>query len=218
MTQKKPPSSKATSGPKSENEKLSIDKQLRDLFDEDGCTPWRASLKVKCSYPYAVQKFKDFAAMIVDAEEQDWIERIERIRARALEGISVKIETAKEDVKLVLTQLSTNKKFQDAAIIDTVAYLKKSPIGIALGKLDEEAFFDLVAVLRKELDVHKAYGFLINNNLAQLRADRIYAAELQQQYDAIEILPPPSAVLEAELEKRIAERNNIRPAIPDQKE
>lgn len=213
-----PPPKKVKRGPKKPGDKIEIERKLRELFDEDGITPWLASRIVGCDFRFAVSRFNHYAEQIIEAEEQDWIARNEKVRKRALEGISTKIKIAKEDLKIIEKQLDTNQKFQEAAIHDTVEYLKKSPIGIAMGHLKEEDFFDLVSLLRRELDIHKSYGFLLVQDIQQLRSQRTFAAELQQQYDSIEILPPPSAVLELELEKRIAAKQELmQPAIPGRK-
>lgn len=44
--------------------------------------------------------------------------------------------------------------------------------------------------------------------------NRVYFSELQQQYSAIELAPPAEAVLERELEKLIAQKQNLS-AVPN---
>lgn len=66
---------------------------------------------------------------------------------------------------------------------------------------------------------HKKDGILVPNTSVDLdsveriekivRANRIYFTELQQQYSAIEMTPPVESILEIELEKYIAQKQEI---------
>ena len=87
---------KSKRGKKTLKEKIELDRKLREYFDQDGMTPWRASIDCHCGYEYAVKKFDEFGITLVEAEEETWIERNTKVRNRALEGLSIQIKDAEE--------------------------------------------------------------------------------------------------------------------------
>lgn len=218
---KEAPPKKPKRGKKSTNLKTIQDKKLEELYYEDGITPKMASKIVGCGYKYALTKFNSLGAIIAEAEDEDWIERNERVRKRALEGLSVKLQDAKDHIKFVNSQLDQNKMMQEAALGDAVDKLGESPLGEMLKeifeKIDKKVLFIVVGMLRKELDIHRSYGFLVAQLIREMRSERVFVAEMQQQFDAIEILPPPKAVLDAEIERHIAAKQSmLQPALPIQ--
>lgn len=209
----------AKRGPKTAALKVQTDVKLRQLYDQDGITPWRASQIAQCGYEYAQKKFKEFADQIATQENEDWIEKNDRVRARALEGIAVKIGEVEVNLERIQEQIKEAKHMQRTGLDETESELQNTEVYKMvkdyLDHMDSKLFMIMITVLRKSLDQHKAYGFLLSGLAQQERASITLKAELQQQYDAIEILPPPSAVLEAELEKRIAAKQGLfKPAVP----
>jgi len=182
----------ARRGPKDSKRKSETDKKLTELFFQDGITPWRASIIANTGYEYARKIFSELGTKIVEDEQEDWIDRNEKVRKRTLEGLAIKLENC----KTTITELKDH----------IVKYTEiQSDIQEIKGKDDHY-----------DLNLYKNYGFLILSSYSTLHQEEIFAAELQQQYSAIEILPPPKAVLEVELEKRIAEKQNLAPAIPQE--
>ena len=193
MGRKKLPQRKAAkAGPKDKKRKSDTDKKLTELFFQDGITPWRASIAANCSYDYALKIFGALGTKIVDKEQEDWIDRNEKVRKRTLEGLALKLENANVIIKEVKTHITKYEEIQ---------------VDIQEDKDDKDHY---------DLNLYKNYGHLIGTFYGTLHQQEVFAAELQQQYSAIEILPPPKAVLEVELEKRIAEKQNLAPAIPQQ--
>jgi len=193
----------AKRGPKDAKEKILVDQKLRELFYEDGITPWSASISAKCGYEYAIAKFKEFGDYIVEKETEDWIDRNERVRKRALEGIAKNIAKAKEAFKRLQDQLWGAREIHNKIKLKLAQKLEDEPFG---------------EVLINNLNIEKNYGYYVATLEEKIKGQHIFLSELVQQYDAIEILPPPSAVLQAELEKRIAEKQKLTPALPLQEQ
>ena len=95
---------------------LSKDKQekLKDLFLEGGMTPFQASKIVKCDHKTAGEYFKKFAIEITHEENhEDWFSREKRVRQRALEGYSTKIQEIREQIRSLRTFLDDAIKRKD---------------------------------------------------------------------------------------------------------
>jgi len=204
---------KAKTGRKDTKAKVEQDLALRKLFDQDGITPWRASIEVKCGYEYAVKKFKEFGQTLVDKEDENWIERNEKVRKRALEGLTIQIKDAEKQITLTQKRMEKTRDIQESLIDTMVENIDNTELGSiildAVGKIDPKVCFAIFKQLTNDINMYKNYGYLVNQEQRQLQSERTLKAELQQQFDGIEILPPPMAVLEAEIEKSIAEKNEL---------
>ena len=213
-------------GPKDGKEKLELHRKLRECFFEDGITSNQAATKCGCSYRYAAWYFRYLGLLINEAEEHDWLERNDIVRKRALEGISVKIQDLKPRITLIREVVDEARKMQKLLLPNAIDKAKKGHMQIFFQELaeDEEAetFFEIVNFLSNYLKEYANFGHLFNQQIQTEKMMLTYAAELQQQYDAIEIMPPPSAVLELELEKRIADKQKLfktaMPQLESQKE
>jgi len=204
-------------------EKVELNKKLRDCFMEDGMTANMAATKCGCSYRYAVWYFKRLGMIITEEEEHDWIERNDIVRKRALEGISTRIEDLKPRIKVAREAVDEAREMQKKLLEKTLSKAKKSHLQIFFQELaqdeEQEIFFEIINFLAGYLKEYANLGYLFNQQMLTEKALLVFSAELQQQYDSIEILPPPSEVLEAELEKRIAAKQNLYPvAIPEKQE
>lgn len=204
---------KAKAGRKSTKVKIEQDLALRKLFDKDGMTPWFASNKVNCGYEYAVQKFKEFGQLLTDAEDEDWIERQDKVRKRSLEGLTVQIKDSEKIVETVQKRLEKTRDVQESLMDKLVEDVEKSELGSviqdSIGRIDGKIVFAIYTKLSNDLMMYHNFGTLVERIQRQLQGERTFKAELQMQYDGIEILPPPSAVLDAQIEKAIAKKQEL---------
>lgn len=204
---------KAKTGRKTVKVKIEQDIKLRKLFDRDGMTPWFASNQVNCGYEYAVKKFKEFGQILSDAEEETWIERNTKVRKRALEGLSIQIKDAEKMVETVQKRLEKTRDVQESLMDTVVEDVEKTELGEiivdALGRIDSKVALAIFRQLSNNLIMYNNFGVLVERIQRQLQGERTFKAELQMQYDGIEILPPPEAVLDREIEKAIAAKQDL---------
>ena len=210
---------KAKTGRKTTKVKIEQDIKLRELFDKDGMTPWFATNQVNCGYEYAVRKFKEFGQTLTDAEEENWIERQDKVRKRALEGWSIQIKDAEKIIETVQKRLEKTRDVQESLMDKAVSEVENTELGSviqdAIGRMDAKIVFAIYTQLSNNLMMYQNFGTLVERIQRQLKEERTFMAEMQQQYDGIEIMPPPSAVLEAEIEKSIALKNELfAPKVP----
>ena len=200
-------------GKKTLKDKIELDRKLHDYFDQDGMTPWRASIDCHCGYEYAVKKFDEFGLILVEAEEETWIERQDRVRKRALEGLSIQIQDAKDLASSTRKRLEKTRDIQESLIDNMVENVQNTELGSilkdTLGRIDSKVVMAIYKQLTDDLNMYRNYGTLVENIQQKLLSTLTFKAELQMQYDGIEIEPPASAVLEAELEKAIAAKNEL---------
>jgi len=207
MPKKKPSTPKK--GRKDSKTKTVLDMKLRELYDEDGITPWLASQITHCGYKYAALKFKAFGITLVENEDEDWIERNDRVRKRALEGLALNIKKSNDVVKRLQDQLSDAKKVMDEIMPRGVANLEDTKLGEVIDSMSQTVMMKVYNIIDNTLNMHKNYGYYVGSIEQNIKGQELFKVELQQQYDTIEILPPPSQILSAELEKRIAARNAL---------
>jgi len=216
LTQKR--ENKAKAGPKSPNIKKEQDKKLREQFLKDGVTPWQAAIIAGCSYPYACAKFRDFGAELVENEDQDWLERNEQARKRALEGLSKDIILTETRITRTTKQLKAAKEVHDSIMGNMIEKAEETEfyneIQNIIGELDQKKILQIYKMLDSSINMQKNYGYYIVTLESKVQEFETFKAELKAQYDTIEILPSPKAIFEAEMEKRIAERNAIMDKIP----
>jgi len=210
---------KAKTGRKDAKAKAEQDIKLRQLYSQDGITPWRASIDTKCGYEYAVKKFKEFGQELTDAEDENWIERQDKVRKRSLEGLSIQIKDAETQIKVVEKRLEKSRDMQESLIDTMVENIQNTELGEviqdAIGRVDAKVAMAIFKQITNDINMWKNYGYLVEQVQSTLNRERVFKAELQMQYDGIEIMPPPSAVLEAEIEKSIAAKNDLfAPKIP----
>lgn len=210
--------SHAKAGPKSPNIKKEQNDILREQFLKDGVTPWQAALIAKCSYPYACQKFREFGAELVENEDQDWLERNEQARKRALEGLARDIILTETRITRVNKQLNAEKEVHDSIMGNMIMKAEETEfyneIQNIIGELDQKKILQIYKMLDSSLNMQKNYGYYIATLESKVQEFETFKAELKAQYDTIEILPSPKAIFEAEMEKRIAERNAINEKTP----
>ncbi|KKN76206.1 hypothetical protein LCGC14_0372320 [marine sediment metagenome] len=211
---------KAKTGRKDSKAKVEQDIKLRQLYSQDGITPWSASQEVHCGYEYAVKKFKEFGQELTDAEDENWIERQDKVRKRSLEGLSIQIKDAEVQIKGTEKRLEKSRDMQESLIDTMVENVQNTELGgiieDAIGRVaDAKVVMVIFKQLTNDINMWKNYGYLVEQVQSTLNRERVFKAELQMQYDGIEIMPPPSAVLEAEIEKHIASKNDLfAPKIP----
>jgi hypothetical protein len=207
-----------------------LDRRLRELYMEDGVTILLAAEIVSrefernISNDYVGKQFAKFALEIAEEKQKSgdsWIEKIDKARLRALEGYSRKIKQSEKYLREAQTQLSKNKNLQDALsgeMLDTLRSSEIAPqIEEILGTLDQKAYMIFISAIRNQLASYAMFGNLVNQNLRELRAERIFIAEQQQQYDALEMQPPIQEVLDREIEMHIAQKQGLlKPAIEEQ--
>jgi Ni,Fe-hydrogenase I large subunit len=212
MPSKKPKNKHAKAGPKTAS-KAALDKQLLALFNEDGITYSHAAEITKCSRQYASNQFKIFGDKI-EANKQiyeSWIEKNDRVRDRALEGLSRNVKNCDDNIVGLKEHLKKAQSVQAAIIPKMVDTVNDSEIGRMLKHVDFKVTLAIYQELSKDLNMYKNYGYYVETISNNLRAETILKAELQQQYDTIEILPPASEVLDREIERRIAEKQHLQP-------
>jgi len=204
---------KAKTGRKDSKAKVAQDIKLRQLYSRDGITPWAASNEVNCGYEYAVKKFKEFGQELTEAEDENWIERQDKVRKRALEGLTIQIKYADNQIKGIENRLKKSVDMQGMLLDSLINNVEDSELGDilkeTLGRVDAKVAMAIYKQLANDINMWKNYGYLVETTQATLNREIIFKAELQMQYDGIEIMPPPSAVLEAEIEKSIAAKNEL---------
>ena len=212
MTPKK--KSHLKKGPKPDSTHKAQNKILREQYLKDGVTPWQAALIAKCSYPYACQKFREFGAELVDAQEDDWLERNEQARKRALEGLSLDIIITEGRITKANKALENDREIHNSImgniILDVEETEAYNDLQNLIGTLDQKKVLQLFQITNKGLDMQKNYGYYLIHQQKLVHELEVYKTELKAQYDTIEIIPSPLAVWELEMEKRIAERNAIK--------
>jgi Ni,Fe-hydrogenase I large subunit len=211
MNPKKKPKKKAHPGPKPKNTEQ--DKILLKLFNEDGITFSHAAEITGCSRQYASKKFAEFGD-IIDKEKQvydSWVDKNDKVRDRALEGLSRNVADSDRNIERIAEHLKRAQSVQAAIIPQMIDEVEDSEIGQALQHVDQKVVLQIYQKLSKDLNMYKNYGYYIETISNNLRAEKTLKAELQQQYDTIEILPPASEILDKEIERRIAEKQHMQP-------
>jgi len=215
---KNPGDKKAKAGPKTVQATKEQTNALREQFLKDGVTPYRASQIVGCSYEYAAQKFRDFGAELVENEDQDWLERNEQARKRALEGLARDIILTETRITRTTKQLKAAKEIHESIMGNMIEQAEETEfyneIQNIIGELDQKKILQIYKMLDSSLNMQKNYGYYVATLEKAVQEFETFKAELKAQYDTIEILPSPKAIFEAEMEKRIAERNAIMEKIP----
>lgn len=210
------------SGPKSDVKKEDLDKTLKELYYEDGITYSHAAELAGCSPLYSSIAFKKFGNEIAEYREkdEDWIAKNDRVRDRALEGLSRKIKNSDEEIERYRTRIREQKAIQLAILPNAAEKLENTALARIITKLDVKKMLEIYNLVGSTLDMYRNYGYYTETIINNLRAEIILHVQLQQQYDTIEILPPAKEVINAEIERRIvAAKNNLLPkAIEEKKE
>ena len=209
---------KAKTGRKPDNLKEEQITKLRELFFKNEDTARSASEKVGCGYDFASLQFHLIARELQNKNGLTWIEQADDTRVQAIEGFNYKIEEAENriiEVKKVYDEVSQVHFELKPRMIKK---LNDSEVGKKLGHLEPEEFSQLIMFLRDYLKQYVDMGFLRESWNKELRNERIYKTELQMQFDDLKLTVPPSIVLDALMEKAIAEKMNMVPALPVQEE
>ncbi len=216
MTPKKPKDKHIKSGPKSKAKVEAINKKLKECYFENGITYSRAADDAGCSEKYASLMFKKFGDDIAEHREpdKDWIDKNDRVRDRALEGLSLQMKEADTVLKRLKEDRKSSKQIQESILPDLGQKIQDTELGQMIEKCDGKTILELQQILNKDLNLYKNYGYYVLTIEEKIHTKQVFKAELQQQYDSIEILPPPSEVLNAEIERRIAIKQKLKPAIP----
>ncbi len=204
--------------------KKEIDSKLKELYFQDGITYSHAADIAGCSRKYSSLKFKYFGDEIQKHKEPDdtWIDKNDRVRDRALEGLSKQIKKSDTAIERLEQDLKKEKQVKDAIIPNLAQKIEDSEIGaVILEAVKDKTIkwphvMQLQTILNNDLNLYKNFGYYTTTIEEKIRGERTFQAELQMQYDTIEILPPPSEILQAELERRIAAKQNLKPAVPIQ--
>ena len=194
-----------------------INKNLEKLYFEGGITYTQAGQLADCSRQHASLMFKKFGDEIVQFKEkdEDWITKNDRVRDRALEGLSTNVRECDNSLTSLEKRFKKTVEIQNAVLPDTVAKLQQTKLGEAIEHLKTSDVFAIFKIINTDINLWKNFGYLIEMISSNFKAERTLKAELQQQYDFIEILPPPSEVLDRVIERRIAEKLKLAPALPE---
>ena len=194
-----------------------INKKLEELYFEGGITYTQAGQLADCSRQHASLMFKKFGDEIVQFKEkdEDWITKNDRVRDRALEGLSTNVRECDNSLASLEKRFKKTVEIQNAVLPDTVAKLQQTKLGEAIEHLKTSDVFAIFKIINTDINLWKNFGYLIEMISSNFKAERTLKAELQQQYDFIEILPPPSEVLDRVIERRIAEKLKLSPALPE---
>lgn len=204
---------KNKSGPIPKSRKIDIDAKLTELYYENGITATQASIIAGCSRQYASEKFKEIGSKIVDAEEMedDWFGRDERTRKRMKEGLSIQIINTDKNIERMTQRLKKAQEIQAAILPDLVSKVSDSKLGRILENVDMNVVMEVYKIISNDLNMWKNYGYHVDGIETNIRNEVTFKAELQAQYDTIELTPPLKQQLEQEIERRIAEKNNLKP-------
>ncbi len=217
MTDKKPLKDHIKSGPKPNAKKVAIEKKLKELYYQDGITNRKAGEIAGCSAEEAGKQFKIIGAEVADhqVKDEDWITKNDRVRERSLEGLSEQIYHC----DLVLKRLNDDRKkvkqMHENILPDLTQKVQDTELGEMLEKCDAKTVLYLQKVLNRDLDLYKNYGYYLLTFDEKIQTREVLKAELQQQYDTIETLPPPSEVLDRVVERKIAQKLKLAPALPE---
>lgn len=194
-----------------------INKKLEQLYFEGGITYTQAGQLADCSRQHASLMFKKFGDEIAQyqVKDEDWISKNDRVRDRALEGLSNNVTQCDDALETLEKRLKKTTEIQQAVLPDTVAKLQQTKLGEAIEHLKMSDVFAVYKIINTDINLWKNFGYLVEMISSNLKAERTLKAELQQQYDFIEILPPPSEILDRVIEKRIAEKLKLAPALPE---
>lgn len=205
------------SGPKSTAKIIDINKKLKELYLQDGITYGHAGEIADCSPEYASLMFKKFGDEIAQHKEpdEDWLSKNDRVRDRALEGLSRKIKSSDDTIDDYNTRIRESKQVHLAILPNAASQLEKTALGGIITRLDVKKMLEIYNLVGSALNMHKNYGYYVETIINNKREEITFHAQLQQQYDTIEILPPAKEVLNAMIERRIAEKNNIKPLVLD---
>jgi archaellum component FlaC len=211
MTYKKPKDKHVKPGPKSAAKRKEIDKKLKELYFKGGITYTQAAIDADCGAEYASLQFKKFAEQITEYEDTDWLENEANERTRALEGISKMIQEREETLERHEKRLKKMLEIHNAILPNLVQKVEDSKVGRVLANMDMDDVLEVYKIISKDLDMYKNYGYHIDGIESTIRQESIFKAELQMEYSAIKMKPPIKERMIAELEKRIAEKNNLQP-------
>ena len=194
-----------------------INKNLEKMYFEGGITYTQAGQLADCSRQHASLMFKKFGDEIVQFKEkdEDWITKNDRVRDRALEGLSTNVRECDNSLASLEKRFKKTVEIQNAVLPDTVAKLQQTKLGEAIEHLKTSDVFAIFKIINTDINLWKNFGYLIEMISSNFKAERTLKAELQQQYDFIEILPPPSEVLDRVIERRIAQKLKLAPALPE---
>ena len=218
MTAKKPKSKHAKPGPKGAKKK-EIDDKLRELYVRGGITYTHAAEIAGCSIEYASLAFKKFGDEIANHKEpdEDWYAKNDRVRDRALEGMSRQIKKSEENLSLMSKRLKNAKEVQINILPNACEKIyEKTGIQEFVKSLKPKEYIALLGMLGGDLNLWKNYGYFIETINNNIRAETIFQMEMQQQYDALEIIPPPREILDAMIERRIAEKQGLTQPTPEE--
>ena len=217
MAKHTPPHKKKNLPTKKGAKQQDIDDELKKLYFKGGITYTQAGEMADCSRQHASLMFKKFGDEIVQFKEkdEDWISKNDRVRDRALEGLTTNVRDCDYSLTALEKRFKKTVEIQQAVLPDTVAKLQQTKLGEAIEHLKTSDVFAIFKIINTDINLWKNFGYLIEMISTNLKAERTLKAELQQQYDFIEILPPPSEILDRVIEKRIAEKLKLAPALPE---
>ncbi len=202
---------KKTAGRTPETRKQ-IDNKLLELFNEGGITHGHAGELARCSRQYASEKFKKFGDEIQASQPvyESWVMKNDRVRDRALEGLSRNVKNCDDTIQELKKRLKEAQSVQTEIFPETANKVQDTELGEALKHITAKTLFAIYKFLSTDMNMWKNYGYYVETISNNLRAETILKAEFQQQFDTIEILPPATEILDREIEKRIAEKQNLK--------
>lgn len=221
MTARKSEDEKLKKGPKPASKWVDIDNKLRELYLQDGITITRAAIIAGCDAKHASLQFKKFGEEIAEhvmAGDEDWLEKNDRVRARALEGLAVQVQSSDDKLGAMKLELKSAKELQANLIpnamekfMDTELY---AAVQGAIEKMDTKTFFAIYSMMQGDINMWKNYGYYVQTIRNNIRAETQLNLEIQQQYDTIEIMPPASEIMDRIIERKIAEKQGLTQPVP----
>ncbi len=157
-------------------------RELEELFYMDGITAWHAHKLTGVSYRAVKKYFLEWGEKLVtDEQYESWIEKQKRVRARALEGLTQQIVN-------VQTRLSTLQN-------------QYSQITQDIHEIGQGRNKRIITKHRHVSNIDPQLQYGIDD---QLRKNTILLEDLKAQAFAIQMMPPAEAIIEQEMEKAIA--------------
>ena len=95
--------------------------------------------------------------------------------------------------------------------LKSITELEGGVLGELIPQLDVKQMLEIYTMVGNALNMHKNYGYYVETIISNRREEIGFHAQLQQQFDTIEILPPAKEVLNSMIERRISERNILKP-------
>jgi len=142
--------------------KESTEKKIEDYFFEGGITTYQVARILHCDHKTITSRWNNIADTIVTNENhQDWYEREERVRTRALEDQSCQVKTQRKMLEPFVTLLESipkeRKNLEDLERVEKIVRLNRTILSELIDEYDAiEMTPPMRIILERETEVRIA--------------------------------------------------------------